>query len=807
MNERLTHVARRSATRAFCRASLISGVLAVLLTLPPIQHAQAQTAPLTEFNVPASPLGQALNTLARQSGVPILVQAQWVEGKTAGALSGRMSVMQALQQLLAGSGLVAQERGGAIAVQRETASVTTLSSMTVTGNVNHENAWGPVAGLTATRSATGTKTDTSVLENAQSISVVTRDEMDMRGVQTITEALQYMPGVTVDQLGMDNQTEWLSMRGFSSPSAYLDGLRLGAIWQSEPFGLERVEVLRGPASVLYGESVPGGLTGLVSKRPSEQAAGQAQFQLGNQRRVQGALDVTGPIDESGEWLYRVVGLARDSDTAVDFVKNDRLFLAPSLTWRPSAATSLTLLAQVQRDKIGFLPQYLPADGTLFNNPNGKVPRSRYVGEPNRENYLRTQSSIGYALEHQFNDTFTLQQNARYARVHQEFDTVTGNGLLADRRTLRRRLFDADQTAYDITVDTNLASRFKTGALSHTVLTGFDYGRQRYDSLNWICGTTECAPPIDLFNPVYGQTIRRPDTPVTDALQHQERVGLYAQDQIKIGRLALTLGGRWDHVKQSTVDRLENITTRSTDRAFTARTGAAYVFDNGIAPYASYSESFQPTSGLIYPGSPAKPMTGRQYEVGVKYQPPGQDSFIGLALYDLVQQNMTTTDPDNPGYIVQSAQTKVRGAELEGKLAVTRQLSLLGSYTYTDAKYTRSNDGNQGNRVSGTPKTQAALWVDYAFVDSLAGLSTGVGARFVGKKFGDSSNTIEVPAYTVFDAALRYDLGVLGGRWQDATLALNVNNLFDRDYVAICTRATRCYFGAPRTVMATLTYRW
>lgn len=803
MIERYTRDAPLRAARHFPIRSLFAAAIGVASAAAAAQGPAA----VVDINLPAGALSQSLNSLARQSGTPILVDAGLVAGRTADAVSGRMTAMQAVQALLAGTRLRAQEQNGAIVLRPAADDAATLEAVTVTGSGLGESAWGPAPGWVASRSATGTKTDTSILENPQSVSVVTRKEMDARNVQTVTEAVQYTPGVSVDQLGMDNQIEWISLRGFSSPSSYLDGLRLGAIWQSEPFGLERVEVLRGPASVLYGESGPGGLTGMVSKRPSAERAGEVQLQVGNQDRFQGAVDLTGPVGETDEWLYRVIALQRDSNTAVDYVKNDRLFLAPSLTWQPSAATRVTLLAQYQRDKIGFLPQYLPADGTLRENPNGKVPRSRYVGEPDREHYLRDQTAVGYSLEHKFNDTFSLQQNARYARVHQEFDTVTGNGLLADRRTLRRRLFDADQTSYDINVDTMLTSRFSTGPLAHTLLTGFEYARQRYDSLNWICGTAECAPPIDLFSPEYGQTIRRPDVPVTDALQHQERIGVYVQDQIRLGRWAYTLGGRWDRVRQNMMDRLSDTNTRSSDHAFTTRVGAAYLFDNGITPYASYTESFQPTSGLIYPSSPAKPTTGRQYEVGVKYEPAGHNSFVGVALFDVAQRNMATTDPVNPGFIVQSAETSVRGVELEGKLELSPQLSVLASYTYTDAEYTRSNDGNQGKQVSLTPRRQAAAWVDYAFTDALAGLSAGAGVRYVGSRFGNSSNTIELSSYTLVDAALRYDLRRMGGQWRNASVALNVNNLFDKDYVGVCLSNTRCYFGAPRTVMATLTYRW
>lgn len=780
------------------RTTITINALALSIALalgfsPTVLHAQSTTS--VQISIPAQSLNQALLQLGQQTDIQIYYLPETVAGFNAPAVSGKLTAEQALRTLLQGTGVLASWNGKRVSLTSGSAEPAQLSSIKVVGS-----------GMVSAAPSIG-KIDQALMDIPQSVSIVTREEMDRRAVQTITEAVQYTPGVSVDGLGMDNQTEWISLRGFSAPSSYLDGLRLDPTWQSEPFGLEQVEILRGPASVLYGESVPGGLTGLVSKRPSFSPSGEAQFQLGNQNRVQGALDVTGPVDEAGKWAYRVVGLARDSDTAVDYVKNDRLFIAPSLTWRPTAATSLTLLTQHQRDKIGFLPQYLPASGTLNFNPNGEVPRHRYVGEPDRENYLRTQSSVGYIFDHAVSDAVQIQQTARYARMHQAFDSVTGNGLLADQRTLKRRLYDADQTSHDFSIDTRATTRFTTGPLAHTVLTGIEFARKRYDSMQWICGSIECAPTLDLFSPEYGQAINRPETPSADVLQKQERLGVYAQDQIKFGKLTMTAGGRWDSVKQSTFDRLSDTMTRSRDYAFTGRAGMAYSFDNGVTPYVSYAESFQPISGLLYPSSPAKPMTGRQYELGIKFQPQGQDSFVGLSVYDLRQQNMTTTDPDNPGFIVQSAQTKVQGIELEAKLAVTRQFDLIASYTFTDARYSRSNDGYEGNQVSGTPRSQAAAWGDYRFTGDLTGLSAGMGVRYVGGKYGNSSNTVSIPSYTLLDAALRYDLGKLGGAWRDATLSINVNNLLDKDYVATCLSNTRCYFGAPRTVMATLAYRW
>lgn len=794
--ERQMHHAIRLALLAMsliCAPGMSSSALASTQRLESVAR---QT-----YDIPAGPLGRTLSAVAARANIALSFDPAFTSGRNNPHISGSYTGHEIMSRLLAGSGLelIATEHGNYTLIKTNPLEKTLPVISVNTPSEEHL--------FVAKTSHTGTKSTTSLRENPQSISVVTSKEMEQRGVKSITEAIQYMPGTSTDQLGMDNQTEWISLRGFSSPTAFLDGLRVNPTSQTEPYGLERVEVLRGPASVLYGESIPGGITGMVSKRPSEESGGEAQFQLGNEKRLQGAFDITGKVNDTGEWLYRLVGLARDSDSAVDYVKNDRLFLAPSLTWRANANTNLTILAQIQRDKIGFLPQYLPIQGTLHPSPFGKIPRNRYAGEPDRENYFRQQTSIGYALEHRFNDTFTLQQNVRYARVAQQFDTVTANGLMPDQRTVKRRLYDADQTAYDFSIDTNLVSRFHTGPLQHTVLTGVEYAHNQYDSVQWICSSATCAPPIDIFNPVYGQKIQRPDTPVTDVLQHQERLGFYAQDQVKLGRTVVTLGGRWDSVKQRNLDRQTDLTERSTDDAFTGRAGLAYLFDNGITPYASFAESFQPVGGLLYPGKPAKPVTGEQYEVGLKYQPAGQDSFVSIAAYSLKQKNLTTEDPDNQGYIVQSAHTKVSGVELEAKLALTRQMDIMLSYTFTNAKYTRSNDNTEGNQVSGTPRSQASAWIDYAFAEAAPGLSVGAGVRYVGDKFGNSSNTIRMPSYTVFDAALRYDMSHLGGMWKNISLSLNANNLFDKDYVAICTTVDRCYFGAPRTVVGTLNYRW
>lgn len=676
------------------------------------------------------------------------------------------------------------------------------------------NAGSVQSGYVPSHSASGTKTDTPVLEIPQTINVVTSDQFRAQGAQTVSQALRYTPGVSAETYGASSPFDiYTQIRGFRG-DYYLDGLRLPNGGQDgissaviDPYGLQRIEVLKGPASTLYGQSAPGGLVNMVSKRPTETALREVELQVGSFDRFQGAFDLAGPADKDGQLLYRLTGLANSSGSQVDFARNQRTYIAPALTWRPDPGTSLTVLAHHQEDH-GNWPyfNYFPAEGTLLPNPNGRIASRRYLGEPDFDKLDREQSSVGYLFEHRFDNVVTVRQNLRYDAV--DFETrgaVTGRyPLQADFRTLDRDGIHINNGVRTFSVDNQAQFDFATGPLQHKAIFGIDYRREAND-YRFDFGA---VPAIDVYNPVYGQPFAFPDFTIVNTSTTQSQIGVYAQDQLKLDRWVLTLGGRHDAADASVLDRLTGLATPQSDRAFSGRVGLNYLFDNGVAPYASYASSFQPVAGVDAASQPFKPTTGQQYEAGIKYRPPGTNSLFTAAVFDLTQQNVLTADLANAFFQVQTGEVRVRGLELEGKVEVWQGFNVLGSYAYLDPRVTKTNDPTLiGNYMAITPVQQAALWADYLVQSGqFSGLGVGGGMRYVGNTY-DATNVLKTPDYVLFDASISYDLGRLQTAWSGTRLSVKATNLFDKYYVSACDGASYCTLGFRRTILATLTARW
>lgn len=686
-------------------------------------------------------------------------------------------------------------------------SAIVLPTVTVEGQA--ERARGPVQGLSATRSATGTKTDTPLVETPQSISVVTSDQIEALNIGSVSEALRYSPGAASP--GSDYRGEYLNVRGFSA-DIYLDGMRVpvpvpAQSFRIEPWGMERIELLRGATSALYGQGNLGGLINAVSKTPYEGQLNQLALQGGSFGRVQGMWDLGGSLSEDDSLLWRFVGLVRDADTEFDGTTDNRIYLAPSLRWRPREDTTLTLLASYMRDDNGVTGQWLPPQGTQLYNPNGTIPRGRVTGEPGWDTYRKSQYSLGYLLEHEASDALTLRQNLRYTYQQIDYNSIYATGLAAGQWTRVNRVASINKPlAASLTVDNQAEWRFRTGPLEHTALFGLDYRLQRVSSRVWAAPTTT----LDVFNPVYGTVPRLPagatSVTATDQMQHQ--YGLYAQDQIRLDRWILTLSARQDW---ATLDTRDNITGQGTgqeDDAFTGRVALLYASSVGISPYVSYSTSFLPSTGTLAPqrgGGSFDPTTGRQYEAGVKYQPPGTSSLLSAAVFELTQQNVSTTDPLYPTYTVQTGEARVRGLELEARANLAEGLNVIAAYTAQESEVTRSNTANLGQRLANVPNHMASAWAQYDHrVTEDFTLGFGAGVRYYGNTVATNTPSAASPifhtsSFTLFDAMIRAD-------YRNWRLTVTGTNLADKEYYAACY-ATSCSYGVGRAVYATLAYRW
>lgn len=801
-------------------ATLVLTSCAAVLMLAHASDTQA-AAPI-EITLPATTLQDALLRLGQASGTTIISDPKLTAGIRSPAVQLRGDVGDALRQLLQGSGLqaVPNTNGEGFRLERqphyEGGGVATLSAVTVTGKTEDNS------GVLSLKGSAGAKTDTPLLESAQSISVINRDLMDMIGAKSTAEALRYSAGVSVGSYGVDSRVDEISVRGFRTGSfannLYLDGLRppgsssgaTASASQFDGYGLERIEVLRGPSSVLYGQIAPGGLVNATSKRPTDYARGEIGVSTDNYGLARLNVDVSGPLDQEGKWLYRVVGTGYHSETQVDHVDLNRVMFAPSLTWRPSASTSLTLLTNYQQDRGGATYQFLPSHGTFYATQYGRFGSERFLGEPDFSAYDRTQYSVGYLFSHELSDRVKINQALRYMRVDTDNASVARQGdLQADGRTLPRTASISQIRSEGFTVDNNAEVGFRLGETDHTVLTGLDYRTQTIR----VRQATGRVGSLDVFNPVYGSAVTI-GSPVPTRRSDSDQIGLYTQDQIRWGQWTATVGLRHDWSHDNTLVRATDASTRYSDEATTWRAGVVYLFDNGLAPYASYATSFEPVNGVGYGGQPFKPTEGKQAEVGIKYQPPGSRSLVTLSAYEIRQQNISTPDPD-PTHLcdgslcqVQTGEGRVRGLELEGNLALTDNLTMIASATLMNSKVTQSNSTDFGNQLPRVPRRSFNVWLDYRFDQSiLPGVSVGMGLRHTSSIYGDSANEYRTGAINLVDAAIRYDMASLNPALKGLKLSLNGANLGDKEYLASCSGSSSCYYGARRSITANLNYAW
>ena len=778
--------------------------------------AAEQTSSVRAYNLPAAPLATTLNQIASQAGLALSLNPSLAAGKTSAPVIGQYDAAGALSQALRGTGLqLEQSSAGTYSLVAVPEGVLALPETAVIGVENSETAWGPVDGYLATRTAAGTKTDTSLLEAPRSISVATRQQMDDRAVQNLDDAVRYMPGIVASSYGSDTRADWLRVRGFE-PTQFLDGLPLPkgvyANPKMETWNLDRIALLRGPASSVYGQTPPGGLLDMVSRRPSEEASSEVQVQYGSDNHRQINFASTGKIDDEGQFLYGFSGVVRDSDTQIDDVPDKRYNIAPSLTWNIDPDTKLTFLSQFTRDDTGITSQFLPIQGTKIDMPFGDISHSKNLGDPEWEYYDRTYYALGYAFEHRLNDVWQFRQNLRYTKSDLSFQAITVGSYpfteVDDAGNVGRTTTSTDEDISQFAVDNNFQADFDTGEIRHTVLLGLDHQRTNTHYTS-IFGS---APPINVNDPAHGLPITRPprSSAFYDYNQKTYQTGLYVQDQMALDQWRLTLGGREDWVHTGTQYFNKNDAT-NTDRNknFSGNAAISYVFDNGFVPYLSYAESFQPASNAsTSPDDSFKPTEGKQWELGIKYQPPGTNTLLSAAVYDLTQKNVdVTTNVGGVNITGQTGEVKVKGLELEAVSDVTENLKVIAAYTL--AKSEVQEGIYKGNRLQLMPNQQASLWADYTWHSgALDGFGVGGGARYTGNTYGDQANTWlgKADAYTVFDAAVHFDLGRLDNSLKGASVALNATNVFDKDYISTCD-SFYCYYGDERSVVASATYKW
>lgn len=663
-----------------------------------------------------------------------------------------------------------------------------------------------------------TKSDTPIMETARSIAVITDTAMEEKGASTVSDAVSYSSGVTGNVFGVATRGDWLRVRGLNIPQ-YRDSLQslFGSYnnTRAHPYTLEQVEVLKGPASVLYGQGSPGGLVNLVSKTPSPYMENEVFLRVGNFAQVDAGADIGGSLNSEETWFYRVVAVREQGDNDIDQVDNQRWVIAPSLSFQPSEDTDITLMAEWQNQETKAAAQFLPIYGTLLPAPNGqRFDPYGFYGEPGFDRYDVESQSYTMLANHQINGSWGVEATARYTKGESDYRqswvsfiggdrwVYNADGSLYRDGFVPRSFYDNPAASEQLATDLRFRGQFDTGSLSHEVLIGGQFqevdlsSRRTYlYAVGFDLATRQPDTTfgdyfwINPFNPTYGRFPTDAQIAQFQGPKTQSNVlsrGLYLSDQISVGNWRFTGGLRADWVKNKTP------TSAQKDDAVSVSLGALYAFDSGWSPYFSYAESFEPVIGMdTVTQKPLKPKEGKQYELGVKYQPLGSQSQITAAVFDIDITNLPNPNSQPGGVSQQEGTSNIRGFELEGTIH-------FGDFQWQASWTGLDTEDPNGFRMPSVPNQQFATWLNWT-PEAWDGFKTGVGLRYTGDTM-DGTDALKTPSYTLIDAMASYD-------WGQWSFALNARNLSDKKYFTTCLSRGDCFVGERRHVMLTTRYRF
>ena len=609
-----------------------------------------------------------------------------------------------------------------------------------------------------------------------------------------------------------SRLDLFNIRGFINYQNFYDGLPLMFNgWNLQPqidsIALEQVEVFKGPTSVLYGNIPPGGMVNLIAKSPQQEQSTDVTITGGSRDHKEFSIDSTGQIADSN-LSYRVVALARKKEGQADTSEEERYVLAPSLDWQLSDKTLVNFNVYYQNDPSAGIYTSVPGAGSVLSNPNGKLDPSTFTGDENWNTYEREVLMLGYKINHEFNNNWAFLMNARYMDADAYQENTYNTALQSDMRTVGRNAYLTDEKSQSFVIDNQISGRFNTGVLEHNVLLGFDY--QQLDSR--IIYKDASAPSIDVFNPnhqqIDGSSLNF--TYTTDFDLESNQVGLYVQDQLVLGNWIVIAGGRYDEYEQTSTDHASGADTAAAIKQdnFAFRLGGLYNFDNGLAPYVSYAQSFEPVVGADRHGNAFVPSTGEQWEAGLKYESADMSKTFVVSLFNITKQNDLTRDPTGTPYDkVKTGEKQSRGVEVEANTMLTDNMDLAASYTYMDMKVTEDNTGLEGKTPIWVPKHAANVWLNYYLYNGMAaGTTIGTGIRYVGETQIDALNSDQVPDYTLVDLSVSYDLSYLSDSLDGSSISVVTSNLFGTEYYS-CYDTNNCWFGAERNITANVKFNF
>ncbi|MER8751439.1 TonB-dependent siderophore receptor [Mesorhizobium sp. M1050] len=698
----------------------------------------------------------------------------------------RLTTWRLWISLLGGAAMLGQS-GAAHAQDSETSTM--LGNIEVTAQSNEIL---KQDGYVAKKDRIGTKTDTPLARIPQAVSVVTQAQIEDQKPRTLNETLGYTASANPNSFGFDTRYDAFFLRGFQAfyNGMFRDGLRQyngpSAWFRTEPYGVEGVTILKGPASSLYGVSGPGGIVNVVTKRPKDEPFREIELLAGEHNRFQAGLDASGPVNEDGTVLYRFTSLGRKSDTELPGYPDDKIYLAPAVTFKPDEDTKLTILGEYSKSVTG---------GTAaFYNSGYGVLSNVYEGDPAWNDFTQSQGRIGYEFEHRFNDVLTVRQNLRYNAVDTDIEY---SGHYPDGADLKRYWGHYTETMKNFVVDNMAQFEFDTGAVRHTAVGGIDYAWSDYDAgsgLSYVSVDDIKAMPV----PHSGG-------------QEMNQLGVYLHDQMEWNDFTLFTSGRYDWV-DTTSTAADYSTSKQKDSAFSGRLGLSYQTEWGITPYINYSTSFSPNIGFVYDdvtspvGRVARPTIATQKEIGVKYEIPNYNATVSAALFDIDQKDGVVFDASTGINKQRQLDLNSRGVELEANASLDNGFSFIASYTYLRVRIERGAEGTDGKDLSATPNHILSLWGHYQFENgTLEGLGLGTGVRVAGSSYGDDTNTFKNSARAFVDASLSYDFGYRNPKLEGVKLQVNAKNLFDSQKT-ICS-AGYCYRDEGRSLFASLRYRF
>ncbi|MDB6454261.1 TonB-dependent siderophore receptor [Falsirhodobacter sp. 20TX0035] len=760
-----------------------------------IRHLMAAGALATAFagpvqaqalSVPAGALGPALTAIGGQAGVQIIAPSTLVAGQQTAGASGLADVEAALAAALSGTGLTWRMVGpGSYAIVRpdqraETGDVTVLDPIIVQG----------ATGLRATGAMTATRTDTPLRDIPQTVAVVGREEIEQRQVTSLTAALEGVPSLT-EQSTSANRGESYLLRGFEADAYAIDGTVANAASDrpevmADLASVERVEVLKGPASVLYGRGSPGGIINLVTRQPDPVPGGSVTLQGGSYGFARAEGTATGALNAAGTLSGRITGAAQTEDGFLNGrPKSERQFAGGSLAWEPTDTTRLTF-------GLDYTHMKQPFDRGVPLMPDGEVlePYDTWLGEEwSMIDARKTRATLG--AEHDLNAAVTLRGWLSYDNAFVHDTGIDNRGV--EGTTLSRRYTDRTEDTSNLDARLEAELRFATGTVDHTVLTGVEFtdGRMEFDS-----GRANIAP-IDVYDPVHGAA--RP--PVTPNASYDERVlarSAYVQDQITFSpQWKALVGLRYDTYDTTNANHFDDELTKVGEEAVTGRVGLVWQPRDDLSLYASWAQSFQPQSGTDRNRDPLDAEEGEQFEIGAKWD-IRPDLTATISAYQITKTNVATSDPFDSDFSILTGEQRVRGIEADLIGNVTDAWAIRASAGVLHSEVTRDETEIEGNRLAGVANVTASLWTTYTLPSDI---TLGAGIVHVGDRKGDLDNSFEVESYTRLDTMAAFPVS------DRAEISVMIRNVTDEDYIATTAGENENDPGAPRSVMAKLDYRF